>query len=261
MLAKLLRHDLKTIYKPLIIFYSITLLCAILAYIFQRVQHNNLTFFLGEFFKGATGGFLIGAVINNSMNIWQYFRSQFYGDRSYLMHTLPVTRATLLLSQTYTILITIFTTLLVGAISLLITYSNAGLWQFVHDFITTNGLGTVILHYILPFVLTIYLEFLFIVQCGITGIVIGHRAVNNRIPISVAVGFVVFAISNIITVLFAMLLACFDSNFYNALFSGNVPSPDTIMSFLYAGSAVYLLYLGGTYFLNFKLLQRGIDVD
>lgn len=260
MLKKLLKYDLKAIYKPLIIFYLIFIVCAILSQIFSHFQDTSFTFILYKFFQGATNGFIIGAIINNSMNLWEYTRQNFYGDRSYLTHTLPIPRHTLLLSKFFTALITIFTSIFLGVVAIIIANVSPEILELVGSLLDTYGASTIIFKYVLPFALIIYLEFIFIAECGITGVIIGNRFNNHKILFSIISGFAIFWVANVITVLGMLLAGVFDPDIAQ-VFITNEANGDVVLPLCYIGSAFYAVYIASMYYTNIKLLNHGINVD
>lgn len=260
MLNKLLKYDLKAIYKPLSIFYIIIITCAFLARLFSVFNQNHFTLILCKFFEGTTTGFFVGAIINNGLNIWAYFRQDFYGDRSYLTHTLPIPEYRLLLSKFLTILITTLTTIIIGVASLLFAHANPEFFEFAHQFLNSNGIVPTIFKYILPLLILIYLEFIFVIQCGIIGIVIGHRFNNRKILLSLITGFTIYIIANIFIVT-SMLLASIFNQDINSIFTNNELRPETLTIFLYGGIIIYGIYNIAIYAGSLKLLQQGIDVE
>lgn len=258
MLGKLLKYDLKAVYKPLSIFYGIVIVSMFLSHFFDAIDTNGFTFFCREFFRGATVGFSLGAIINNAMNIWAYFRQNLYGDRGYLMNTLPVSRNTLLFSKFLTTLITSLTTVIIGVIAIVLTYCAApNLPEFI-DNIFSNSLALT-----LQVILVFYLEIVFIMQCGISGVIIGHKFNYNKIVLSVVFGFGIFVIANVLTVILAFIWGRFDSNL-SWLFDDSstvIPDLHIIHALLTAGATVYAVYITGLYALNAHLLKRGIDLD
>ena len=107
MLKKLLKYDLENIFKFLIIFYSLALFFAILTRIFFSIDNSLVMNLLGHVTSGTAISMMCSIVINNLMRLWVRFKSNFYGDESYLTHTLPVDKKTLYLSKTLSSILTI----------------------------------------------------------------------------------------------------------------------------------------------------------
>lgn len=122
MLRKLLKYDLENIYKILVVFYTLAIFFAILTRIFLNIENSFIMEIIGKICSGTTIAMIVNILINNLLRIWVRFRSNFYGDESYLTHTLPVKKETLYLSKFLTFIITLFTSFLVLGASLFIAY-------------------------------------------------------------------------------------------------------------------------------------------
>ncbi len=193
-------------------------------------------------------------LVKVSIGINSFF--DFYGDRSYLTHTLPIPEYRLLLSKFLTILITTLTTIIIGVASLLFAHANPEFFEFAHQLLNSNGIVSTIFKYILPLLILIYLEFIFVIQCGIIGIIIGHRFNNRKILLSLITGFTIYIIANIF-IMTSMLLA----SIFNSIFTNNELLPETLTIFLYGGIIIYGIYNIAIYAGSLKLLQQGIDVE
>ena len=64
MLKKLLKHDLKWIFKLLIVFYSITLVFSILTRIFLSIDGSTVFNVIGKICSGVTISFIFNILIN-----------------------------------------------------------------------------------------------------------------------------------------------------------------------------------------------------
>ena len=95
MLKKLLKYDLKKIYKFLIIFYSLSIFFGVLTRIFFSIENSLIMNIIGQICNGASISMMFSILINNLMRTWVDFKHNLYGDESYLTHTLPVEKQTL----------------------------------------------------------------------------------------------------------------------------------------------------------------------
>ena len=102
MLKKLLKYDLQNIYKVLIIFYSLSLFFALLTRIFLNIENSFIMNIIGQICNATTISMIFNILINNLLRLWVRFKNNFYGDESYLTHTLPINKKTLYLSKTLT---------------------------------------------------------------------------------------------------------------------------------------------------------------
>ena len=101
MLKKLLKYDLKNVYKVLIVFYILSLFFAILARIFLNIENSFILNVIGKICSGVTISMIANILINNLMRLWVRFKTNLYSDESYLTHTLPVDKKTLYLSKIF----------------------------------------------------------------------------------------------------------------------------------------------------------------
>ena len=122
MLKKLLKYDLKNMFKFLVIFYVIALFFAILTRIFLNIENSLVMKIIGQVCSGVTISMIFNILINNLMRSWIRFKQNLYGDESYLTHTLPIEKKTLYLSKIITAIITMFVSIVVIGLTLFIAY-------------------------------------------------------------------------------------------------------------------------------------------
>ena len=122
MLKKLLKYDIENIFKVLIIFYSLALFFAVLTRLFLNIENSFILNIIGKICSGVLISMIFNIIINNLMRVWIRFKNNFFGDESYLTHTLPVEKKTLYLSKILTAIITLFVSVLVSSLSLFIAY-------------------------------------------------------------------------------------------------------------------------------------------
>ncbi len=122
MLLKVLKYDLKFTYKNLIIFYTLSLFFALLGRICGIFDNSGIMLILSKINNGIAISMIVSVIINNLMRVWARLVLNFYKDESYLTHTLPVKKSTLYLSKVLCGIITMLTSTVVIATSLLICY-------------------------------------------------------------------------------------------------------------------------------------------
>ena len=99
MLKKLLKYDLKNVYKILIIFYALSIFFGILTRIFFSIDNSTIMNIIAQVCGGITISMAFNIIINNLIKSWVMFKQNLYGDESYLTHTLPINKKTLYLSK------------------------------------------------------------------------------------------------------------------------------------------------------------------
>ncbi len=263
MLNKLLKYDLKWMFKFLSIFYLLGLFFSVLTKLFSNIENSLFMNIVGEVFKGATFSMIFSALVNNIIRLWVKFRQSVYGDESYLTHTLPVKKLSLYLSKILTAIITLLASLLVIITALFIVfYSKANfealktmLLPFLSVF-DISFMGVIII-----LLLVLFLEFLNILQCGFTGLVIGHRFNNNKIGMSVLFGFISYMLSQILIVIILFIPAIFNSDVMNIFITTESLNLEIIKPAIIYSLISYTTINIAWIFVNIKLLNKGVNVD
>jgi len=109
-------------------------------------------------------------------------------------------------------------------------------------------------------VITIFFEFLFMMMCGILGIIIGHRFNNLKIVKSIVIGFGIYIISSAMTVGILYIAGLLNSDIMS-LFKNIDVSSNELKNMMLIGILVYVVYNLGIYFIGNKLLNKGVNVD
>lgn len=259
MLHKLLKYDLRAIYRQLVVFYIIAFSCAIIGRIFSNYDNNLLFKIIHEFFSGVALGLCFGIVVNNATRIWEYTKRDFYGDQSYLTHTLPVPRSTLYLAKFLTILITTIASLTVIIAIVFMNYASPETFELIHESILDVGSKAEFVKFAVLLLNVIFLETVFIIQAGITGIILGHKANNRKTVMSFVYGFTIFILANIATVALASIWGIFDQEISLAM-KGSISN--TIMTKIFLGAVfVYSIYIATSFYIGQQSFQKGIDVE
>jgi len=120
MLGKLLKYDLKWIYKVVIVFYALSFIFAIITRICFSIENSALFGILGQIAAGFTISMLASSLINGIMRSWARFIINIYKDESYLTHTLPIEKRQIYLSKVLAAIICIFVTVVVELVWLFI---------------------------------------------------------------------------------------------------------------------------------------------
>ena len=99
MLKKLLKYDLKNMFKFLTIFYILSIFFSILTRIFFELNQTSIIYIIGRIPLGTVFSMLASVLINTLLRNWVRFKETIYGDESYLTNTIPVSKKTLLNSK------------------------------------------------------------------------------------------------------------------------------------------------------------------
>lgn len=251
----LIKYDLRFVYKQLIVFYIIIFGLAILAKITNVETSSFWLRFLHEFAQGATFGFSFGMFINANMRMWAKYRYSIYGDESYLIHTLPLKRSTV---WTAKFLASVIILLLSGLVFIICAIA---ILPF-SDYIAAWGERDISFWVItIIFCISVFLQFLFIMQAGLTGLTLGFLHNNNPMAHSVIYGIGIYLLGGILLIGICFLISLFDANLHNMLFNGVFQTASDLGKVLTIIGSLYFGFIIITYFVNRHLLNRGVNVD
>ena len=263
MLKKLLKYEIKSIYKFLIIFYSLAVFFGLLTRIFFSIDNSFVCNLIGQICSGASISMMLSIIINNLMRLWVRFKSNFYGDESYLTHTLPIDKKTLYLSKIITSLITTFTSVLVIILTLFISYySKENIVTLKNILLPLVSIyDSTIIKVLLAFFLVFFLEFVCILQSGFTGIILGHRKNNYKTLYSVLFGFIIYMIFQLFGLLVIFLTGLFNKDIMNLFITNEIINIDMVKIIIYIAIIIYTLNIIIGYFINIKLFKKGVNVE
>lgn len=263
MLKKLLKYDLENAYKGLVVFYSISLFFAMLSRIFLSIENSFIMDIIGKICSGTTISMIFNILINNLIRLWVRFKNNFYGDESYLTHTLPVEKKTLYLSKTLASVITLFSSILVIALSLFIAFYSKENINIVKNLLLP--LATVyestVITIVLAFIFVCFLEIINMLQSGYVGIVLGHRKNNNKMLFSILFGFGTYLLTQIFAIVVVFIVALFNKDLMNLFYTMDSLNVDTVKLCIYLAIIIYTLNIVILYFVNSRLFNKGVNVD
>ena len=84
MLKKLLKYDLKWCFKPLIVFYILSIFFAIMVRIVESFEQSLIILIIDKICCGVLIAMIINILINCFMRNWARFVKNIYKDESYL---------------------------------------------------------------------------------------------------------------------------------------------------------------------------------
>ncbi len=263
MLGKLLKYDLKWNLKFLSIFYILTLFFAILTRIFINIENSFFMDIVGKICTGATISLIFNIIVNNTFRLWANFRQKVYGDESYLTHTLPVKKSSIYFSKMLAAVISLFISFLVIIFALFVAYYSKDGFESLRVILNPifNSIKLSFTGALAILILVLFLELLNMLQCGFTGVIIGHRFNNAKIGFSVLFGFITYMISQAIILVLLFIPAIFNSNFMNLFFTTDTVSPEIIKFVIILSTISYLLLVILGFFINKKLFSKGVNVD
>jgi len=266
MLTKLLKYDLKWIYKVVGIFYVLALIFSLIARIYSLLDNSLLFSILYNISSSACIAMLISTLINTLMRSWVRFVRNIYKDESYLTHTLPVEKKTIYLSKVLASIIAIFTTTLVLLLCLFICYyskDNLMALKYILN-LTANTYDTTVINLLLVIAIVFFLEIVYILLVGYVGIIVGHRKNNNRMARSVIFGLFLYLLTQGATLLILFIVSLFNKDIMDIISvinSTTVINVSSIKTVILIGIGIYVIYNIIYYLIGKRLLEKGVNVD
>ena len=262
MLKKLLKYDLQNVLPFIFIFHCLALVFALLTRIFLQFEDSLFLYIIGRVCAGTTYSMIFSIIINTLMRSWVRFKQNLYGDESYITHTLPVTKHAIYLSKFLAAILTLFISVFVVLISLVIAHYSTENLQLLKNFLfTASGVIDGFYAILIGLVVVLFLEFAVVLQCGFAGVILGFKMRSAKTGFSVLFGFVIYGVTQVIAFLLLYLAALFNRDLMQIFTANSIISPAIIRTLLVYACGAYALILAGGYLLNIKLFQKGVNVD
>lgn len=263
MLGKLLKYDLKWIYKVVIFFYALSILFAIIMRLCSRPNNSMLFSILTQVSAGFTIAMIANSIINGIIRSWVRFRENVYKDESYLTHTLPVNKKTIYLSKVLAAIICSFVSILVAVASLCICYYSKENIEFLKQSLelAANTYDTTVINILLIVSFILFLEIVFIILIGYVGIILGHKANRDKVVKSILIGFGLYMGTNAFTLAMIGIVGTFNKDIRNIIETTGMIETDVIKTLLIAASFVYLVYNIFYYWIGKRQFEKGVNVD
>ena len=263
MLRKLLKYDLKWIYKPLIVFYILALAFSSIARGLNNIENSIVFTVLTQICYGTAIAMMINIIINNLMRCWARFIRNIYKDESYLTHTLPVKKQDIFLSKVLAGIITIISSFLIIGLCIVICYGTTNNINMLKELLTpiVNLIEIDICYFIIILISIFILEFIFILVAGYLGIILGHKSNNLKIVKSVIFGFLAFMVMSISTILLLFIVGLFNKNIMNLFNTTEAPNKETIRFMLLGGTILYCVYIVIYYIIGRTIIKHGVNIE
>lgn len=251
MLKKLLKYDLKNIYKVLVVFYILVIFFAIFTR-FMLYKDIAIIKIFGQVCSGITISMIISIIINNIMRLWARFYNNFYKDEAYLTHTLPISKKILFLSKFLTSVITILGSILVIILSLFIAYYTKDNYNLLLNMISFKTLILVIILFILEMVL--------LVLSGYFGILIGQSKNEKKMFKTVLYGFISYIVNQILFILVIFVVGVINKD-VAVIFESNINNFTIINNLLSVGVWYYFILIIVYYYLCLYIFNKGVNIE
>ena len=263
MLGKLLKYDLKWVYKALIVFYTLSFIFSGIGRALSCIENSIVFSVTSSISFSIAISMMISSIINCIMRLWVRFYRNAYKDEAYLTHTLPVSKNKIFMSKVICAVITIFTTFVVILLCLFICFyskSNIEILKTLLEIAASTYEITVIGLILLIFVV-IFLEVLFVALIGYASIIIGNRSNSSKMLKAVISGIVLYLITQVVTLLIIFVFGLFNKEIMNLINTTNIVNIDAIKSVMFLGIGIYMVYIIIYYVVGKKLFEKGVNVD
>ena len=261
MIKKLLKYDLINTTRTLKYMYLVSLALAIVTRIINLFDHVFVMYIIGLIFAGCTYSAIANVLINTIVHVLKQFMGDFYGDRSYLVHTLPVTKNQLFASKYVCSLILMLVSFILSVMSLalvLLTPETATALQ--------NALAMEIPDFNMPVwgFVTLLIGILIVQICaymsfGFLAIIKANTYNRKR----VLMGFIWFIILYVIAMLFMLAVGVIGLAIFgdvSQLFAEKLNNQSLIILITCIGIG-YLIAIVVCTILAKNLFNKGVNVD
>lgn len=261
MLKFLMKYDLKKVLNFLIWFYAISLVLAGITRILGIWSDIQIMKILSSVFASLVYSAIATIIINTFIHILMRFLNSFYKDQSYLTHTLPVKKDSLILSKYLSGLIIVFASVLISFLSLFIVFYSPEFMQSVKSMLDMVVAGLNISGGLFVFLIAIIIfsQICAMMSLGFTAIVKGN-SYNNRRSVKGFLWFVLYYFACLITTLIlAVIISAITGNL-SSLFSERMSSG----AFLTVMIVVVISYISFAvifYYYCRKEFKKGVNVD
>ncbi len=257
MLGKLLKYDLKFVFKHLSIFYVIMFLAVALGRFFGMFDNSTVMIVISNIFMGIMIAMIFNIVINNAIRLWVRMISNVYKDESYLTHTLPVSKNEIYLSKVITAFVSVIVSLIVIVVGLGLWFGSDAIKGFL-EMVIDGALSTKVL---LLMITVLILEMFFLIMVGFLGIIIGYKFNYRKTILSIIFSVFIYGAFNICSFIILCGWALFNNEVLELFKTNAIPSVDLVYDILLLASIIYLGYSIISGFISVKLLNKGVNVD
>ena len=263
MLGKLLKYDLKWVYKVVVVFYILAFIFSVIGRGLSLIENSLVFSVVSQIVFGIAISMMVSSLINCLMRLWARFIKNVYKDESYLTHTLPVEKKTIYASKVISAIICVFTTVVVSVVCLFICYYSEANMQALKSMLelAAGTYNTTVLNLLLLISFVAFLEIMFIVLIGYVGIILGHKSNQNKMLKTLIIGFALYLITQALTLGLIYIFGLFNQNVMNLINTTEIVNVNAIKSIMYAGIGIYIVYISFYYILGKKQVEKGVNVD
>ena len=263
MLGKLLKYDLKFVYKVVAVFYVLAFIFSVIGRGLGEIENSLVFDVTSKIFLGIAVAMMVNSLINSLMRLWARFVRNIYKDESYLTHTLPVEKKDIYASKVISGIVCIFTTMIVAVVCLGICYYSEANMEVLKNLLelAASTYNTTVLKLLLLTIVVIFLEVVYILLTGYVGIILGHKSNTGKMVKSIVIAFALYLAFQTLTLGLMGIYGLFNPDIMNLLNTTDIINIEAIKSVMYAGIGVYVIYSVILYYLGQIELNKGVNVE
>ena len=263
MLGKLLKYDLKWVYKLVGIFYVLAFIFSVIGRAFAEIENSLIFDIISKIAFGFAISMIVSSLINSLMRLWVRFIRNVYKDESYLTHTLPVKKQEIYASKVISGVVCIFTTMIVAIVCLFICYYSEANMEVLKSLLelAATTYNTTVLKLLLLIAVVIFLEIVYALLTGYVGIILGHKSNKNKLLRSIVIGFVLYFIFQALTLGLIAIYGLFNPEVMNLINTTDIINIEAIKTVMYVGIGIYVVYSIILYWLGQINLNNGVNVE
>ncbi len=263
MLGKLLKYDLKWIYKVVIVFYILSIIFSILTRIMYSIENSLLFSVLAKIMQGAMIGLLINALFNGLIRSWVRFIQNVFKDESYLTHTLPVEKKDIYLSKVLAAIIISFTTVLVAIICLFIAFYSKSNMEILKSLlkIAASTYDMTVIGLLLVIAAVVFLEILFISLIGYVAIILGAKSNKAKVAKAVILGIVLYLFTSGFTLVVVYLFGLSNPAVMNVINTTEIVNFEAMKTIMKIGIVIYIIYNIIYYIIGRVEFNKGVNIE
>lgn len=263
MLGKLLKYDLKWVYKLIIVFYCLAFIFSVIGRAFSTIEKSLVFEIVSQIAFGTAISMMVSSLINTIMRLWVRFNRNVYKDESYLTHTLPVKKQEIFAAKVITGVVSIFTAMIVIIVCLFICYYSEANMEALKSVleIAASTYNTTVLNLLLLIAIVIFLEIVYALLIGYVGIILGHKSNKNIMARSIVIGFILYFVLQGLSLGLIAIYGLFNPDVMNLINTKEIVNIEAIKSVMHAGIGIYALYIIFLYFFGKKELSKGVNVE
>lgn len=263
MLKKLVKYDLKWIYKVVIVFYVLAFIFSVFTRCFSLNENSILFNVISKICGGVAISMLVNSLINCLMRSWARFVKNVYKDESYLTHTLPVSKGLIYLSKVLSSILCCFTTVVVAIVCLFICYYSKENLDVLKGLLelAAGTYNTTVIKLLFSISFLVFLEISFVLLIGYVGIIIGHRFNRNKMIKTLVISFGLYLVTSLFSLVIIYIIGLFNSNVMNIINTSSAIDIEVIKFLMMVSIIIYFIYNLIYYFIGKFQLEKGVNVD